>query len=168
MADVIVTTPRSQMGNAAKEAEDAKKYGGETLYFRRFGTWVNLKRGDRIYYVEDGFVRGFAVVERFDYYPEGRECDTTGTWYDPGYYAFMRADSWQWLQPVGMVGFQGFRYAQPEGVRLGDFRREHVTPPYRTYGQSDIVIIGDWLAPKPETPSVPESTSRTTAQPALL
>ncbi len=134
MPDLLVTTPKSRMAEAAQEAEDAKQYGGDTLYFRFFGQHSapkNVKPGDRIYYVEDGFVRGFAVVESWAW-KTGQDCDTTGRRYTTGFYAFMRADSWQWIKPVAMTGFQGWRYA---AYHLHDSRVE---------------IVGGWLDQKPE------------------
>jgi len=111
--DIIVTTPKSEMRNAAKEAADAIAAGGGE-YFRRFSLHHYpglLNVGDRVYYVEDGYVRGFALVREIVKRDTSMRCDTTGIVWPPGVYVFMRADSWQWIKPIPMKGFQGFCYA---------------------------------------------------------
>lgn len=134
MADIIVTTPKTQTDNAAREAADAKEHGGDTRYFRRFplSVYLSLCPGDRVYYVEDGYLRGFAVVCESGEEEEPRFCDTTGQEYAPGYYVRMRADSWQWIEPIPMTGFQGYRFAHKAGM-----------------SREAVKIVGGWLDPKP-------------------
>ncbi|HUX17545.1 MAG TPA: hypothetical protein VMW52_13800 [Phycisphaerae bacterium] len=126
--DIIVTTPKGEMANAAREAEDCKRDGGGE-YFRRFPVdrAPEVLPGERVYYVEDGHVRGFAVVTRIHATASGQCCDTTGRRWPPGFYVFMDATTWRWIKPVLMNGFRGFRYAR-------------LTP----------AVIGGWLDPKPE------------------
>ena len=93
--DIIVTTPKSRMADAAREAAECiANEGGE--YFRRFSRFQvpKIDIGERVYYVEDGYIRGFAVVSRTADIPRRMQCDTTGRWYDPGFYVFMPAESW--------------------------------------------------------------------------
>jgi hypothetical protein len=132
MSDIIVTTPKGQMAAAAAEAEDARKYGGDTMYFRRVAmnyAYLNIRPGERIYYVEDGFVRGFALLDHTLSAQNPRRCDTTGREWPEGYFLFMRADSWQWIRPIPMRGFQGWHYARFE--------------------PDQVEIVGGWLDPKP-------------------
>ena len=131
--DIIVTTPKSRMKEAAAEAEACIKAGGGR-YFRRFSFdhRPNVEPGDRVFYVEDGFVRGFAVVDAIRKITRMIRCNTTGRVYAAGFYVFMSADSWRWIKPIPMRGFQGYRYKPP---RL----RHHV--------------IGGWRDPKPEVES---------------
>lgn len=129
MKDLVVTTPKSEMKNSAIEAEEAKQTPG-TKYFRRFKRRPrDLEIGSRIFYVEDGFVRGFAVVE--DIVTGEMLCSTTGRQWGPGYYAVMPADSWKWIKPIKMTGFRN--------------HREFIAPP-------DMQIVGGWLDDKPPTP----------------
>jgi len=122
--DIIVTTPKSQMQAAADEAADCLR-AGKGSYFRRFTTRPKgLSKGSRIFYVEDGYVRGFGTVSEVE---EGnRQCETTGKEWGDGVYAIMPADSWKWIRPVSMKGFQGWRY----------------------YG-GDVEVVGDWKDSKP-------------------
>lgn len=138
MPDIIVTTPKDRRADAAAEAEDAKQYGGDTLYFRRIGNYAHLcvRPGERIYFVEDGYVRGFALLDHTRTAQEPRTCDTTGREYPEGFFLFMRADSWKWIQPIPMQGFQGWRYA------------------HRCDLPEDVEIVGGWLDPMPEIPNL--------------
>lgn len=137
MTSIIVATPKRAMADAAQEAEDAKKYGGDTKYFRRFSPDyypASLRVGDKVFYVEDGYIRGYGIVSDIVNLPDGQKCDTTGKGYEPGVYVFMRADSWKWINPSRLVGFQGFRYV-----------------PYLS-GDNPLWMdpVGGWLDPKPE------------------
>ena len=135
--DIIVTTPKSRMAEAAREAAACIAAGGGD-YFRRFPPrkWpVHLNPGDRVYYVEDGAIRGFAVVDCICDEVYARDCDTTARRYPPGLYVMMRADSWCWIRPIPMRGFQGFRYV-----------RNELLPDGRHY----LEIVGFWRDPRPE------------------
>lgn len=142
--DIIVTTPKSQMANAAREADDCLAAGGGE-YFRRFAGHCHPKIGvgERVYYVEDGFVRGFALVSR-TFFSTGETCDTTGRRWAGGFYVFMDASSWQWITPIAMIGFQGYQYATtefPDACMPRLYLRGH---------WHKLEIVGGWRDPKPE------------------
>ena len=122
MPDIIVTTPRSRMAEAAAEAEDIKKWGGG-YYIRGLGPLrPTIAAGDRVYYVENGYVRGFALVSSGPF--------RVGGW--KAYYeVHLDATTWRWIRPRPMTGFQGWRYA-PAGWR------------------DAVEVLGDWLAPRPD------------------
>ena len=62
MKDIIVTTPKSEMDNAAKEAADCIRSGGG-YYFRRLPTLPKeFGLGSKVFYVENGYIRGYAIV----------------------------------------------------------------------------------------------------------
>lgn len=128
MADIVVTTPKSEMKNAAEEARDALEHGGDTCYFRALASAPKgLKAGaSRIFYVENGYVRGFGVLDsaHTDKY---RFCNTTGREWFGRCTLVMRANSWQWIKPIPMKGFQGWRY----------------------FDQA-FEIVGGWRDPKPD------------------
>lgn len=129
MPGIIITTPKSEMTNAAQEARDCIKNKGG-YYFRRFSKWpCNIERGERVWYVEAGYLRGYAVVYQVGYLKDGQVCKTTGKTYPAGFYIFMKAESWRWVKPVPYKGFQGYRRAMSMGLN---------------------VPIGGWKDPKPE------------------
>jgi hypothetical protein len=143
--DIIVTTPKSEMANAAQEAADARSNGGGE-YFRRFheAKAPRLVEGDRVYYVEAGFVRGYCLVIRT--VSGAFTCETTGHRWGPGFYAFMDAESWRWIRPIPMTGFQGFRYVDPPRLR-----GEHKTYLGISTGLCLVLEEGGWLDPRPKS-----------------
>jgi len=137
--DIIVTTPKSEIANAAAEAADCIAAGGGE-YFRRFPVRASprlLRLCERVYYVEDGYVRGFGTVKRKECIDVDVLCDTTYRHWPPGTYVFMDATSWQWIRPIPMRAFQGFRYVDEASV---------------PFDGDTVEIIGDWRDPKPEIP----------------
>jgi hypothetical protein len=147
MADIIVTTPKSEMRNAEREAGDCLRDGGGE-YFRYMGVRPGCEAGDRIYYVEDGYVRGFAIVARVAHERCPRRCDTTGGWWSAGWYVFMDATSWQWIQPIPMKGFQGWRYARKHIFTPSELRYTGASP----FGKEHplAVVVGGWRDPRPK------------------
>ena len=129
MTTILVTTPKSRMKEAAQEAKDCTEHEMGGSYFRRFATKpAKLEPDMRIFYTEDGFIRGFAIVSEVMENSSGLKCDTTGLRWPPGFYAIMSACSWTWIKPIPYKGFQGFRY----------------------FDDSEIEFAGYWLDPKPE------------------
>lgn len=134
MTSIIVTTPQTSAKRAAQEAQDCIDAGGGE-YFRRFGGRSFPKRlhvGDRVYYVQNGFLRGYALVSRFEI-SSGEVCDTSGEQYGSGHYVYMDATTWKWVEPTPMKGFQGYRYAA-DWTNL-------------------LAILGGWKDPMPSDPS---------------
>jgi hypothetical protein len=126
--DIIVTTPKGEIKNAAEEAKRALD-GMVSHYFRKLSTYPSkLIVGDKVFYVENGFIRGFAIVEGIAN-SKGEACDTTKKNWSDGVYVWMRCNTWQWIDPIPMKGFQGFKYAYP---------------------RFDYKIVGDWKDPKPK------------------
>jgi len=127
--DIIVTTPKSEMETAAQEAEMIKQHGGGR-YFRRYpyGRCPKVSPRSKVFFVEDGYVRGFCEVLEVGDLPDGLECEITKDNPGEGTYVVMDATSWCWIKPIPMKGFQNFRYV-PE-----DF---------------EYKVIGDWQDPKP-------------------
>ena len=126
MRDIVVTTPKDKMAVAAEEARQCIRAGGG-FYFRTFRNRPkDMTVGSRIFYVEDGFVRGFGVVSEIR--AGNMVCGTTGHDWGAGYHAVMQANSWKWIRPIAMTGFQGWRYfSSPKNLK----------------------VVGGWLEPKP-------------------
>jgi hypothetical protein len=125
--DIVVTTPRSEMANAAREAQTCIERG-EGFYFRLIRNIPRgLVAGSKVFYAEDGFVRGFAIATQIGGSPAGWRCEVTCRQYPPGNYVLMDAASWKWIRPIPMKGFMGWRY---------------FTGPFE--------VVGDWLQPRPQ------------------
>ena len=139
--DIIVTTPKSEMAHAAQEAADCIAAGGGE-YFRHFsdGYWgPKIRAGERVWYVEDGYVRGFCVVSRVLRRGAGEVCATTGRVWPNGLYVYMDAASWQWVKPIAMRGFQGYRYVHPRSV--GEWLAAQI---------HQAEVVGGWRDQRPE------------------
>lgn len=133
MSDIIVTTPIKSIGDAELEALKCIKEGGG-FYFRVLSTIPkNLNNKSRIFYVEDGYIRGFSKIHAIRY--EDKEtrpimvCETTDKSYRGAVCLFMDSKDWTWIRPIRKRGFQGWRYFVPP---------------------DDMEVVGNWLDPKPE------------------
>jgi hypothetical protein len=128
MKNIIVTTPKTEINNAAKEAEECINNGGG-YYFRTLSRMPKdiEPHKSKIYYVEDGYIRGCCTI--FGVSKGDKQCEVTGkTWgNDNSIKVWMLANTWQWIKPIEMKGFQGWRYFDDNGVE----------------------VIGDWKDPKP-------------------
>jgi hypothetical protein len=159
MPDIIVTTPLGRMKEAAQEAEDSiHEYlttGEVGFYFRQFRHrdprhHPNVNEGNRVYYVEDGYIRGYMLVYSKQFRESGLICQTTGSQYEPGLYIYYLADSWHWIKPIPMQGFQGFRYAN---WVWSDQSENHIL--LKVDGVIyEVINIGDWLMPYPEVEAI--------------
>jgi len=125
--DIIVTTPKSEIQISADEAKECLENGGG-YYSRKLGKNrpKGLKSGSKIYYVEDGYIRGFGLVASV--VMKEHKCEYTNRNWGEGWYAIIPACSWKWIKPIPMRGFQGFRYAD----------------------DLEIEVVGDWEDSKPE------------------
>ena len=103
--DILVTTPKSSHKLAAEEAKFVKENPG-AYWFRTIRGRPNVQIGDRVYYVDNGQIRGYGIV--FDIEYGGTECEATGKIY---YGTHLKQRKWVWLKnPIPFKGFQGFRY----------------------------------------------------------
>ena len=124
--DIVVTTPLSERVNAEAEAEWALAQGGgpNVHYFRRMGRVPqNLMLNEtKVFYVEDGYVRGFCTLWAVDWGEQPSVCAATMRDWGSGAQLVMRADSWKWIKPIPMKGFQGFRYFDQPYEVVGDWQ----------------------------------------------
>jgi len=103
--DILVTTPKSAHKLAA---EEAKFVGGnpDAYWFRTLRGKPNVQIGDKVYYVDNGEIRGYGIV--FDIESGEMECEATGKIYRGTH---LKQREWRWLKhPIPFRGFQGFRY----------------------------------------------------------
>ncbi|MEE9456350.1 MAG: hypothetical protein V3W11_04265 [bacterium] len=139
MADIIVTTPKSRMAEAAREAEEIKRWGGGE-YHRdyRAPRIPNVEVGDRVYYVEDGYIRGFALVCKI---VKATICTADGK---PAFRVCMDATTWKWIKPVMVTPQEvprSFMYAE---------NLKRYAPLGRGLSRESVEIVGGWLDPRPE------------------
>jgi len=105
--DIVVTTPKSEHETAKEEAE-AVTSDPNSFWFRTIRGRPNVKVGDRVYYVDEGMIRGYGIVfdvEVGDMWDGAHERLWKGT--------HLKQRKWVWLKkPVPFRGFQGFRYVE--------------------------------------------------------
>jgi hypothetical protein len=126
MRNIVVTTPKSEIENSAKEAKKCIEDGGG-YYFRSLPTAPKgIEIGSsRIYFVEDGFIRGFGIIIGVTD-QDSNVCDVTKREWKGRCFVWMPASSWKWIKPLPCKGFQGWRYFD-----------------------DDVEVVGGWLDPKP-------------------
>lgn len=125
--DLLVTTPQSESENARREAEHLITNGGG-YYFRCFFAHPRVEVGDKVFYVERGYIRGYAIIDHTKVVERPTLCSTTNREWKAGFYIYMRADSWKWIRPIPRKGFMGFRYLD------------------RAF---EYEVVGSWLDPMP-------------------
>lgn len=112
--DIIVTTPKTEQANAAREAKVCIASGGG-YYFRKLPTRPKrLKKGDRLWYTESGFVTGFGTVCQVIDTDKPMHCEVTNRVWPAGVFVIIEADTWKWTEPLPYPPFMGYRYFQPE------------------------------------------------------
>lgn len=110
--NMLVTTPKSEIDNSIDEAEALEEFGG--YYFRTYRFRPKVEVGDKIYFTENGQIRGYGIIISV-LQTHGEICEVTGrewkgTW-------VIKYNQWHWLKtPIPYKGFQGIRYIpnQPE------------------------------------------------------
>lgn len=139
--DIIVTTPKGEMAIAAQEAKDALS-GKVDFYVRAFGRIpARVNKGDKIFYVEDGYITGYAIVYGFS---QGAViCETTQNEWHGSINIWMECKTWQWIKPIPMKGFQGFRYRVPARYIVAGMRNNKPL-------SFDVEVVGNWKDSKPK------------------
>jgi hypothetical protein len=121
--DIVVTTPKSEIDNSREEGEAVEAEGG--YWFRTFRFRPKVEIGDRMFFVDDGLIRGygviFNVVQMTDGLKDGLKCETTGRFWGAEGDWIVAYNKWHWLKkPVPFKGFQGIRYL----CRLPDLKEK--------------------------------------------
>ncbi len=121
--DILVTTPKSEIDNSRKEGEAVEKDGG--YWFRTFRFRPKVVPGDKIFFVENGQIRGYGTIFNVSQLSEPAECDFSGRqWSQEGGFMVKYKD-WCWLKnPVPLKGFQGIRYLE----RLPELKEKLIMP----------------------------------------
>jgi len=103
--DILVTTPKSAHQLASEEAKFVEE-NPDAYWFRTLRGKPNVQIGDKVYYIDNGEIRGYGIV--FDIESGEMECEATGRLYNGTH---LKQRKWVWLKkPIPFKGFQGFRY----------------------------------------------------------
>ena len=110
--DIIVTVPKGELGNIEKEdawIAEMHKQGKTTFSFWSMPRKpVDIKEGDRVYFVVDGFVTCYHEFIGFVY---DFTCEVTGRFWS-GLNLKMRNPPIWLKKPFPMKGFRGFHYVR--------------------------------------------------------
>ena len=105
MKDLLITMPEHVVRSVLAAPQDR-------FWFKHCGRgkpkWHVV--GDRVFFLYGGFIRGFGrthSVRRL-----GRVVSLDGRRFGAGWYLKIFPDSWRWITPLPMRGFQGFRYSK--------------------------------------------------------
>ena len=106
--NIIVTIPKSERNNMVIEEEFATSNRGNiTQFWNMKRPPKNINVGDRVYFVEGGYIAYYQEVIAFgnDLYCEA----TKRSW--PGFALILKYPPVKLNNRIKMKGFQGFRYA---------------------------------------------------------
>jgi len=107
--DIIVTTPKSEIENSKREGEALTN--PNDYWFRTFKFKPKCEPGDKIYFVESSFIKGYGIIFEISEISSGVKCDVTDREWDGKFVIKYR--NWNWLdKPIPFKGFQGIRYVQ--------------------------------------------------------
>jgi len=96
--DVIVTLPKKRGGLIHLGEKQAAFEINEIPYWEMKRLPVKLDKGDKLFILTEGFIRGYFIVEYID---DDKEHDGNLKIY---------LSSWTDIKHIKMRGFQGFRY----------------------------------------------------------
>lgn len=105
--DIVVTVPMDEISNVRNEDAYARSVGGGVIQFWSVSKKPkDLNIGDRVYFVEGGYIRYYHKFLGFDC---DSVCKATGrVW--PGINLVLEYPEVVLENPISMKGFQGFRY----------------------------------------------------------
>jgi len=104
--NILVTTPKSEIDTSRKEGEIVESEGG--YWFRTFRYKPKVESGDKIFFVENGLIRGYGIIFEVSQ-TESEQCEVTGRIWEGNW--VVKYHKWHWLpNPLPFKGFQGIRY----------------------------------------------------------
>lgn len=109
---IMVTLPSSvKWDEYRKELNKAEK--GESLNFKVSNFPKNIKEGDRCYIVHEGQIKGWMSISGLQ--EDDFECTTTGKKWKGKF--IQRSGKFNYIDPIPMKGFQGYRYFKMEEAK---------------------------------------------------
>lgn len=110
MPDIIITIAKDKIKEEALKVVKSLKSLGREEYYRQYSLNKQppVRFGDKVFILEDGYVRGFFVVQEV----RRRSFPVIGTADQKDEYSRVIFDvlSWQSIVPIPMNGFPGFKY----------------------------------------------------------
>lgn len=106
MTDWAITIPKKILWSTYQNELNAAERGA-ILNYKLPGP-VMAEKGDRIFVVWNGLVRGWMAALDVVHWPSGFTCKTTGNYWDPGHY-LQRTGKFHHTDGPEMKGFQGIR-----------------------------------------------------------
>jgi len=107
--NILVTIPMPESKTSKQEAEAVKKTSGH--WFRVFRFKPKVDPWDRIYFVENGLIKGYGVIFDIQQLFEPVKCDVTDRLWGKYGDWIIKYNNWTWLTPpLKCKGFQGIRY----------------------------------------------------------
>ena len=106
MQDWVITIPKTVKWEDYEKEIEAVKDGSQTMWYRVPGA-PSVAKGDRMFVVWNGFVRGWMNVTGTKLRPSFI-CSTTGKEWKEGWYVG-RSGEFHRIDPIPMKGFQGYR-----------------------------------------------------------
>ena len=124
--DIILTTPKTESKIARQEACEEVANDPDSYWFRTYHFAPKVKKGDKVFFTENGFITGFAKVLTVEELKSGeQECDSTGRIWKGEY--ILKFNTWTWIkEKIPMKGFQGIRYVE----KLKDIRLKSMLSTY--------------------------------------
>lgn len=109
--NILVTTPKSKKSIAEEEGKKVNVEGG--YWFRVFHFQPQVSIEDRIYFVDDGMIRGYGIIFDCSMIEDSIECTTTGIKHGKVGDWVLKYNDWHWLPlQISWKGFQGIRYIE--------------------------------------------------------
>ncbi|KKN02378.1 hypothetical protein LCGC14_1118230 [marine sediment metagenome] len=110
--DIILTTPKSESKISREEACEEVADDPESYWFRTYSFNPKVKKGDKVFFTENGLITGFSKVLCVEELPEGyMVCDSTDRIWKGNY--VMKFNTWTWIkEKIQMKGFRRIRYVE--------------------------------------------------------
>ena len=103
--DVIATLPKTIKWSDYEKELEAVKNGNNVMNFK-VSSFPNTAPGNKFYIVHDGFIKGWMKIVGLS--EENFTCSTTGKKWSGKF--VQRSGPFNYIEPIPMKGFQGFRY----------------------------------------------------------
>lgn len=117
MKSWVITIPKTVSWEDYQKELAAVADQSQVLNYRvRFAPKL-MQKGDKMFVVHDGVVRGYQLVHDIKHWPSGFVCQTTQARWEPGVY-IQRTGIFHRIAPIQMLGFRGVRQFDEKDIRV--------------------------------------------------